>query len=354
MTVPRAAPYCHSQETSHEASFSRPPRPPSLSLPLATGSGNDGEIKVDAVQTPLTDQGKDTLFTVEIVKARDGGYAADALKVKVTTGWKRRDRSVLFVHRRERQQDARRRRQAWRAVEGAEKHPRRGHRGKGGQGRALRDHRRVGRARRRRDVDTAQVVAARSIRHTSAEHGRIAAVGAIASLDTLRCFVAAARALNFRQAARSVALGPTAFSQRIKSLEEQLGRQLFSRTTRSVTLTSAGLALLPAAEHCLEAVAQCERIGDGTIAHAPTSLTIGTRQELGMSWLLPQRKALLRERPWLEIHLHFSSGPDLLLRVRTLGDRLRDHVHAVQRSEARRVHAATRGLLRLRRLGAAV
>lgn len=142
--------------------------------------------------------------------------------------------------------------------------------------------------------------------------------GSIASLDTLRCFVAAARALNFRRASRSVALGPTAFSQRIKTLEEQLGHQLFSRTTRSVTLTSAGLALLPAAEHCLEAVAQCERIGDGTIAHAPTSLTIGTRQELGMSWLLPQRKSLLRERPWLEIHLHFSSGPDLLLRVRTL------------------------------------
>jgi DNA-binding transcriptional LysR family regulator len=144
------------------------------------------------------------------------------------------------------------------------------------------------------------------------------AVRAIASLDTLRCFVAAARALNFRQAARSVALGPTAFSQRIKALEAQLGRQLFARTTRSVSLTSAGLALLPAAEHCLEAVAQCERIGDGAIAQAPSSLTVGTRQELGMSWLLPQRKALLRERPWLELHLHFSSGPDLLLRVRTL------------------------------------
>lgn len=143
-------------------------------------------------------------------------------------------------------------------------------------------------------------------------------MGAIASLDTLRCFVAAARALNFRQAARSVALGPTAFSQRIKTLEDQLGRQLFNRTTRAVTLTSAGLLLLPAAEHCLEAVAQCERISDGSIEHAQTSLTIGTRQELGMSWLLPQRKTLLAERPWLEMHLHFSSGADLLLRVRTL------------------------------------
>jgi hypothetical protein len=55
-----------------------------IALLAAACSGNDGEIKVDAVQTPLTDQGKDTLFTVEIVKARDGGYATDAFKVKVT------------------------------------------------------------------------------------------------------------------------------------------------------------------------------------------------------------------------------------------------------------------------------
>jgi hypothetical protein len=55
-----------------------------IALFAAACSGNDGEIKVDAGQTPLTDQGKDTLFTVEIVKARDGGYASDTFKVKVT------------------------------------------------------------------------------------------------------------------------------------------------------------------------------------------------------------------------------------------------------------------------------
>jgi hypothetical protein len=47
-------------------------------------SGNDGEIKLEAGKTALTDQGRDTLFTVEIVKAREGGYATDKLKVKVT------------------------------------------------------------------------------------------------------------------------------------------------------------------------------------------------------------------------------------------------------------------------------
>ena len=55
-----------------------------IALLAAACSGNDGEIKIESVKTPLTDQGKDTLFTVEIVKARDGGYAPDAFKVKVT------------------------------------------------------------------------------------------------------------------------------------------------------------------------------------------------------------------------------------------------------------------------------
>jgi hypothetical protein len=47
-------------------------------------SGNDGEIELEAVQTPLTENGGDHLFTIAIVKAREGGYAPDTVKVKVT------------------------------------------------------------------------------------------------------------------------------------------------------------------------------------------------------------------------------------------------------------------------------
>ena len=55
-----------------------------LALSAAACSGNDGEIKLDAAAAPLTDKGSDALFTIEIVKARDGGYASDTIKVKVT------------------------------------------------------------------------------------------------------------------------------------------------------------------------------------------------------------------------------------------------------------------------------
>ena len=138
------------------------------------------------------------------------------------------------------------------------------------------------------------------------------------SLDTLRGFVAAARLLNFTQAARSVTLTPAAFGQRIKQLEDQLGVALFARTTRSVRLTEAGIALLPFAEQCLRAAQEGARAARGENGPTPMELTLGTRHELGVSWLLPQLAPLASERPWQRLHLYFGSGPDLLLRVRTL------------------------------------
>jgi DNA-binding transcriptional LysR family regulator len=138
------------------------------------------------------------------------------------------------------------------------------------------------------------------------------------SLENLRCFLAAARTGNFRRAAHEVALTATAFGQRIKQLEEQVGTQLFARTTRSVTLTEHGLAMVPRAQRCLAAADECAAVARGPTDHPPMDLTLGTRQELGMSWILPQRRGLMRERPWLNVHIYFSSGPDLLLRLRTL------------------------------------
>jgi DNA-binding transcriptional LysR family regulator len=138
------------------------------------------------------------------------------------------------------------------------------------------------------------------------------------SIDSLRCFQAAARLLNFRAAARSVALTPAALGQRIQKLEEQLGVTLFHRTTRSVALTEPGLALLPYAEQCLAAARDCVRAARGETGPPPMELVIGTRQELGLSWLSPQLDRLKAVHPSLEIHLYFGSGPDLLLRVRTM------------------------------------
>jgi DNA-binding transcriptional LysR family regulator len=138
------------------------------------------------------------------------------------------------------------------------------------------------------------------------------------SLESLRCFAAAARLLNFRKAALSVALTPAALGARIKQLEELLGASLFQRTTRTVRLTDAGLGLLPVAERCLAAAAECAPAARGETGPPPMELTLGTRQELGLSWIVPQLDALAGRFPTVQMHLYFGSGDDLLLRVRTM------------------------------------
>jgi DNA-binding transcriptional LysR family regulator len=136
------------------------------------------------------------------------------------------------------------------------------------------------------------------------------------SLDALRCFVEAARVLNFRTAARSVALTPAALGQNVRRLEEQLGLLLFERTTRRVTLTDAGRALLPAAQQALEAAAACVRAARGELGPAPMEMMLGTRHELGLSWLVPMLPRLRALHPGVSFHLYFGSGPDLDVRVR--------------------------------------
>jgi DNA-binding transcriptional LysR family regulator len=137
-------------------------------------------------------------------------------------------------------------------------------------------------------------------------------------LESLRCFVAAARPLNFRAASHSVGLTPAALGKRIKNLEEQLGAPLFHRTTRHVALSEQGLRLLPKAQEVLlsaEGLVIDARGGEGLPA---MDINLGTRYELGLSWIIPTMPALSIALPRVSLHLYFGSGEDLELRVRTL------------------------------------
>ena len=136
------------------------------------------------------------------------------------------------------------------------------------------------------------------------------------NIDTIACFVAAAKTLNFRAAAKSVALTPAAFGKRIAQLEDQVGNRLFDRTTRHVALTQAGQNMLPVALRLLSTAEECLQSGRGLSGPAPFKLTIGTRHELGISWILPMLPKLSERFPHVAIDLYFGSGPDLEERVK--------------------------------------
>lgn len=134
-------------------------------------------------------------------------------------------------------------------------------------------------------------------------------------LDSVRCFEAAATTLNFRSASRRVFLSPAAFSDRLRRLEEELDARLFERTTRKVVLSEAGHRLLPLARELLEGEARMRAVGREPSRATPFELFVGTRYELGVSWLCPALETLQTARPDRTVHLYNGDTPDLLQRL---------------------------------------
>ncbi|MER8387495.1 LysR family transcriptional regulator [Mesorhizobium sp. M0166] len=80
-------------------------------------------------------------------------------------------------------------------------------------------------------------------------------------LSHLPIIVAVARRAGFAPAAAELGMSPSAVSHAVRLVEERIGQPLFARTTRSVSLTEAGTALVAAAEPALEDIAdRIERI----------------------------------------------------------------------------------------------
>ena len=91
-----------------------------------------------------------------------------------------------------------------------------------------------------------------------------------------------------------------------------MGAPLFERGPRqAITLTPAAIALLPKAQSLVENLEAWPTLAREDFIVSRT-LTVGTRHELGMSWLLPMLHELENIVPGLTLNLHFGSGPELL------------------------------------------
>lgn len=79
-------------------------------------------------------------------------------------------------------------------------------------------------------------------------------------LRHLRCFLAVAEELHFARAAERLHMEQSPLSRAIKELEEELGAQLFVRTSRSTRLTRAGKLLLEHVPRIFTALEQAREI----------------------------------------------------------------------------------------------
>lgn len=123
-------------------------------------------------------------------------------------------------------------------------------------------------------------------------------------LRHLRYFITVAEELHFSRAAERLHIAQPPLSQQIRSLEEELGIQLFKRTKRRVQLTDAGQVFLAEARQVLtqleQAIKAAQRASRGEIGR----LAVGVNSSATQSFL-PQILQVFRERfPCVELVLH--------------------------------------------------
>lgn len=99
--------------------------------------------------------------------------------------------------------------------------------------------------------------------------------------DLLRTFLAVSRSLNFTQAAESLGIGQPTVSQHVRRLEKAVGRPLFIRDTRSVTLTADGEAMAGFARSILAAHEQA--VGYFTGSGPSGRLRFGVTDDLALT-----------------------------------------------------------------------
>lgn len=126
------------------------------------------------------------------------------------------------------------------------------------------------------------------------------------TLEQLSVFVAVADASSFSGAARSLHKVQSAVSYNIKSLEEQLGVQLFERSTRHVALTDEGRVLLEEARAVTAGATQLSamaaQFGRGVEAHVDVAIDI-----VYPSRVFARVAAEFRRR-FMGVHLRISSA----------------------------------------------
>ena len=131
-------------------------------------------------------------------------------------------------------------------------------------------------------------------------------------LISLQCFITLSQHLNFRTAAYEMCMSTSAMSDRIKKLEQEIGLTLFERSTRHVHLSEDGFRLLPHAQHLIEQAWQWNEAVRAQGASIPYQLRVGTRFELGMSWLVPAIPTLQEWVAERRFEFYWSNDQDLL------------------------------------------
>lgn len=125
-------------------------------------------------------------------------------------------------------------------------------------------------------------------------------------LRVLKYFLAVAREENITKAAELLHITQPTLSKQLMVLEDEIGKKLFIRGNRKITLTEEGLFLQKRAEEIVDLVRKTENELEQSADTISGDIYIGAGETDGFRWLLKIADKIKKEHP--NIHYHISSG----------------------------------------------
>ena len=134
-------------------------------------------------------------------------------------------------------------------------------------------------------------------------------------LRVLRYFLAIAGEKNITKAARILHITQPTLSRQIMELEEELGKKLFIRGKRNLSLTDEGVLLKKRAEEILELVEKSEKEIMDTDEIISGDIFIGGGESDAMRIIAQISKKLQKKHPYICYHLFSGNADDIMERL---------------------------------------
>jgi DNA-binding transcriptional LysR family regulator len=125
-------------------------------------------------------------------------------------------------------------------------------------------------------------------------------------IDCLRAFVRTMERASFSTAASELGLTQPTVSKRIAWLEEELGTQLFLRTTRKLSPTAEASRAYELARQILDAFDKARASVGGPVPRPAGTLRISVPSSFGRSRIMPVISEYLRDYPEVRVDARFS------------------------------------------------
>lgn len=166
----------------------------------------------------------------------------------------------------------------------------------------------------------------------------------------MQVFAAVAQDQGFSAAARRLGMSAASVTRAVAALEQRIGTQLLTRTTRSVHLSEAGQRYLEDCRRILAEVQEAEDSAAGSHAQPRGQLTITAPVLFGDLFVTPLMVGYLTQFPEVSINAVLvdrvvsmvEEGIDVAVRIGELPD---SNQHAIRVGEVRRVICASPGFL---------